>query len=131
MIASVLSVPELRLFWLQPVADQHHAVAVAARVAAVSEDPLLVRAALLHDVGKRHSRTGTAARTVASVLAILHLPRNGKLRTYLEHGRLGGADLEAAGSPPIVVAFAEHHHGPRPQDVPAEAWALLCAADDD
>jgi len=131
MIAGFLTLAELRLFWLQPVVDQHHAVAVAARVAAASDDPILVRAALLHDIGKRHSGIGVVERSVASALAIARLPVRGRLRSYLDHGRLGAADLAAAGSDPIVVGFAEHHHSDRPPEIDPQSWALLCAADDD
>lgn len=130
-IAGVLTPGELRVFWEQPAMDQRHALTVAARVAAHSDDPLLARCALLHDVGKRRSRTGVLGRSIASGLALLHLPVTPRLRAYLDHGRLGAADLAALGSHPTVVAFAEHHHHVRPPGVSAPAWDLLSAADDE
>jgi predicted HD phosphohydrolase len=47
---------EVELYWQQPVADQRHGMEAARRIAAVRSDRRdLVRAALLHDVGKRWS----------------------------------------------------------------------------
>jgi len=129
-VAQALTPTEARLFWAQPPMDQHHAVVVAARVGASVDDPVLTRAALLHDVGKRHSRAGVIRRSVASALALVHLPTSGRLRTYLDHGPLGAADLLTAGSPDLVVAFAESHHGKRPPGFPEVAWNLLSIADD-
>ena len=103
------------LFWGQQPLDQRHALACAEVVAAGRpgrED--LIRAALLHDVGKRHAHLGIVGRVVASVLSIVRLPAPGRLRSYLDHGSLGASDLETAGSEGIVVGFARGHHGPCP-----------------
>jgi hypothetical protein len=129
-IASVLTPAEMDLYWRQPTLDQHHGVAVARRVEeARPGDAVALRAALLHDVGKRHSSTGVIARSVASALALVRIPVTGRWRAYLDHGPLGAADLAAAGSDPLVVEFARHHHRDRPESVPAELWAALSAAD--
>jgi len=128
-VARTLTPPEAALFWAQPAMDQRHAIRVAGRIPDGSMS--LLRAALLHDVGKRHSRTGVLGRSVASALALFHLPVRGRWETYLDHGALGAADLNAAGSDPLVVAFAEHHHGRRPTEVPPDAWAILSEADND
>ncbi len=130
-VASVLPAPEAALFWAQPPADQHHGAAAGRRAAAAGAGPVVVRAALLHDVGKRHSATGTVARSLASAAAILRLPVRGRWRAYLDHGDLGARDLEAIGSDPVVVAFARHHHRDRPAGVPEDAWRTLAAADDE
>jgi len=130
-VASLLTDPEAVLFWAQPGVDQRHALDVARRAAAAGAPSGVVTAALLHDVGKRHSATGIVARSLASVAALLHLPVRGRWRTYLEHGSLGAIDLEAAGSDPLTVAFARHHHGRRPDSVPADLWDTLSQADDE
>jgi len=128
-IASLLTAAEAELFWAQPVIDQDHAVTVGRRAQSSATDPVLLAAALLHDVGKRHSRTGVCARSFASGLGLLHLPVRGRWRAYLDHGPLGAADLRNAGSADLIVAFAEHHHGERPDGVALEAWPVLSAAD--
>jgi len=131
-VASLLSHDLARLFWAQPVADLAHGVAAARRVAAGTlERDDLVRAALLHDIGKRHSRLGVVGRSLASIMAILRLPVRGRCAAYLGHGDLGGADLEAAGTEPLTVAFARHHHGSRPQGIVQHDWDLLVRADDE
>jgi putative nucleotidyltransferase with HDIG domain len=118
------------LFWGQQPLDQRHALTSADAVAAERpEREDLIRAALLHDIGKRHARLGVLARVVASVLALVGLPAPGRLHTYLDHGPLGASELEAAGSEPIVVGFARDHHGPCPDGFPPEEWDVLVRAD--
>lgn len=130
MIGTALTPAEAPLFWSQPVMDQRHATQVARRVASAGGSAVVIRAALLHDVGKRHSHTGVIGRSIASGLALLHLPTRGSLRAYLDHGNRGADDLMGAGSDPLVVAFAAHHHHQRPEGFPLEAWAVLSTADD-
>lgn len=118
------------LFWDQPVADQAHAVRVAHRVLDSGLDRSeLVRAALLHDVGKRHSRLGTVGRSIATLLALIRLPRPPRARLYLEHAESGGAELEDLGAEAIVVEFARFHHSERPEHVDEQSWAVLVNAD--
>ena len=131
-VASLLSHDLARLFWAQPVADQAHGLSAAQRVAAASpgrDD--LVRAALLHDVGKRHARLGVVGRSFASTMAILRMPIRGRYAAYLEHGEAGAAELEAAGADPMTVMFARHHHGVPPESVAKADWDLLVRADDE
>ncbi|HSM02843.1 MAG TPA: HDIG domain-containing protein [Acidimicrobiia bacterium] len=128
----MLSEDLARLFWSQPVADQAHAVTSARHVAELATDrPELVRAALLHDIGKRHARLGVIGRSVASVVATLRLPLRGRFAAYIEHGEAGAAELESVGAEPLVVAFARHHHGQKPRGVAAADWDALVRADDE
>jgi hypothetical protein len=130
-VNGLLAPAEAVLFWEQAPADQAHALACLARVEAAGRHrPDLARAVLLHDVGKRHARLGVLGRTAASLLAMVRLPAPGRLGAYLRHGVLGAADLRAAGSEPLVVAFAAGHHGPAPKGVSPDDWAVLRAADD-
>ncbi len=122
--------PEFEAFMAQPVADQRHGLEAAETVAAAAPDRLdLQRAALLHDVGKRHSGLGVVGRVLATVAAGLGGPWTRRQQRYRDHGALGAAELEAWGAEPIVVAYARHHHGTRPDEVAPGDWALLERAD--
>jgi len=130
--ASWLRPPERGLFWQQSATDQRHALTAARRAATARPDrPDLIRAALLHDVGKRHARLAILGRVLAAIVQLLHAPPpSRRLRVYLEHGAIGARELEAAGAEPIVVEFARSHHSGRPQGVSSEDWQVLVLSDD-
>lgn len=128
--ARLLRPAERALFWAQSAADQRHALQCARAVAARRPDRSdLIRAALLHDVGKRHAGLGAVGRAAATVLGALGLRGRGRRLAYLEHGPRGAAELEDAGAEPVVVAFALHHHGTAPAGVQPGDWAELRRAD--
>ena len=117
-------------FFAQPVYDQRHGLEAARHVA--GQQPLrrdLVRAALLHDIGKRQSGLGPIGRSFASAHTKLGGTAKGKWLSYLEHGHAGAVELDILGAEPIVVDFARHHHGERPDSIPEEDWTLLLGAD--
>lgn len=89
----------------------------------------VVVAALVHDVGKSHSRLGPVGRAVATVLMYLRLPMTERMQRYWDHGKLGAADLAAAGAPTVAVAFARHHQFGRPEEMDRTTWNLLRNAD--
>jgi hypothetical protein len=121
---------EEAVYWDQAVADQRHGLASARVVAAQHPDRRdLIRAALLHDVGKRHARLGAIGRSLASLGAKLHVPVRGTWLQYLNHGALGADDLEALGCEGLVVDFARFHHHPRPDGIARHDWEILQAAD--
>lgn len=129
-VARLLRAPETPLFWTMAVPDQRHSLECARIVLTdLPERRDLARAALLHDVGKRHSSLGIVGRTIASGLRLLRLPTPRRFDRYLDHGRLGAADLESAACEPIVVAFARHHHAPAPPQVDPGDWRVLIRAD--
>jgi len=131
-IASVLDGGVALLFAAQSPMDQAHALRAARAVAVtVPRRTELVRAALLHDVGKTHAGIGIAGRSCASLLAMAHLPVTRRMRSYLDHGVLGAADLGRAGESGIVVAFAgAHHTAIAPPGADPHDWAALRRADD-
>ncbi|MBM3696238.1 MAG: HD domain-containing protein [Actinobacteria bacterium] len=129
-VARWLRPAERPLFWSQPPADQRHGLDGARAVLARRpERPDLVRAALLHDVGKRHSSLGTLRRTLVTVAAALGLPLRGRFAAYRDHGPIGAGDLAEAGAEALVVEFARHHHAARPAGIPRDDWEVLQRAD--
>ena len=128
-VATVLPRAEAALFWEQPIPDQAHGVLGASRVAAAGGSDLMVRAFLLHDIGKRHARLGTMGRSLATALDLVRIPVRGRFRTYLDHGTIGASELEAIGAHPLVVAFARFHNREAPAEIDPAKWGLLVAAD--
>ncbi|MDE0137247.1 MAG: hypothetical protein OXM57_09915 [bacterium] len=121
---------ERSMYWDQPRADQRHGLAAARLVR--SARPLrtdLVRAALLHDVGKRGSRLGPLGRSLATILGRLGIRGPARFAAYLDHGRIAARELDRAGAEQLVVDFALHHHRERPEGICREDWNLLQAAD--
>lgn len=88
-----------------------------------------VTAALLHDVGKRHSALGVPARVVASLMIKMRLPLPTRFRQYRDHGRIAADELESLGAPILAVAFARHHHESRPAEVEPRTWEILIRSD--
>lgn len=129
-VAQLLTGAEAALFWDQDPVDQRHgyqAAATVQRLAPARSD--LVRAALLHDVGKRHARLGWPGRVAATLAAMAGWNPGGRLGRYLDHARLGAADLAAAGADELTVAFALHHGGSHPGMIGESDWAVLRSAD--
>lgn len=123
-VRSLLSPAECAMFFAQPAQDQRHAFEAALFV-----PDELHAAALLHDVGKRHSRLGALGRVIASIIGMLGLPARGRFALYLEHGPIAADELNDIGSDTITVAYARHHHGERPTGVDARTWRSLEEAD--
>jgi hypothetical protein len=125
-----LRADEATLFWAQPVPDQRHGLEAAAVVESKAPARLdLIRAALLHDVGKRHARLGWIGRSLATLWSMLGGHPRGRWSLYLEHGGIAASELERIGCEPLVVAYARHHHGVRPQDLTVADWDVLKEAD--
>ena len=121
---------ERAMFWGQSGADRRHGLAAARAVAASRPGRTdLIRAALLHDAGKRRARLGAAGRVRAVIRSGLGLPPSEREAAYLDHGRLGAEELAAAGAGALAADYARHHHGGRPDSIPPEDWAVLQAAD--
>lgn len=128
-----LAPAELRLFLAMPRYDQRHCLDVfGTLVAAGYTDPLLLRAALVHDCGKVDDDGRPMAlgwyvvntilqRMPGLYLACAHSER-GPLRAvhlYAAHAWRGAAMLVAAGSPSELVSIVRHYHDPSPQGLAA------------
>lgn len=120
---------ELReAFFAQTPADQRHGFTAALHVVARHPDrPDLIRAALVHDIGKRHASLGPLGRVAASLAIRLRLPLTSRFALYRDHGKLGAAEL--AGEEPVVVEFARHHHESRPSTIAQVEWDVLVESD--
>jgi putative nucleotidyltransferase with HDIG domain len=130
-VAGYLTESEREVFWSQPVPDLTHAIRCSRRADVDGDRPDLARAVLLHDVGKRHASLGTIGRSLATVMAWSHLPLPHKMTTYLDHAVLGADELQSMDCEDLVVAFARHHHGERPNWIDPLDWAALVGADDE
>ena len=83
----------------------------------------------MHDTGKRHARLGPVGRSWTVLRCSIGLSPTPRMASYLDHGRLAANELAEAGAEPLVVAYARHHHGRRPDGIPAEDWELLVSVD--
>jgi predicted HD phosphohydrolase len=146
--ASRLTGPERMLFASMANHDRRHAIGVARRATALRGDDApddLAAAALLHDVGKVHSRLGPVRRARATVrIAILgreHVRAQvartewtRRVALYADHPGLGAADLRARGGRARVAGWAAVHHDASrwsESGFDAADTAALAAADDD
>ena len=117
------------VFFSQPDPDQRHGFHAALVVIAGGGDLDVIRAALLHDVGKRHARLGVLVRTYASLAMRLGLPLTGRWQLYRDHGETAARELDSLGCEDLIVDFARHHHGERPPRISTSTWDLLQLAD--
>jgi putative nucleotidyltransferase with HDIG domain len=129
-VRELLNDEERTIFFAQADVDQRHGYA-AALIVGESDvvERSVIRAGLLHDVGKRHARLGLIGRVLTSLLILCHVPLRGRLLAYRDHGEVGARELEASGAEPLVVDFARHHHHSRPVTIDAKTWELLLRAD--
>lgn len=139
MVAALLTPGEWRLFMAMPLYDRRHCLDVYATLLAAGErEPLLLRAALIHDCGKVDDAgqpmslgwyvLATVLKRIPGLyLAVARLGggRN-PVAIYAEHAWRGARMAAAAGSPPELVAALRHYHDPQPSGYAA----LLKWADD-
>jgi hypothetical protein len=132
-----LTPAEYTLFERMPRYDQRHCLDVYhTLVAAGHTDPLLLRAALIHDCGKvaddgRPMALGwyilaTVLKRVPALYIALGRPGTPlqPVQRYAEHAWRGAALAAGAGSPPALIMALRHYHDPEPQGLAAVLqWA--------
>ena len=137
-VRSLLLAKELILFQQLPVPDQNHSLRVFRTLQAQGEnDPDLLRAALLHDVGKTSSPLRRWGK-IYVVLVTALFPRKVKVwgegkptvlrrpLVVIQHHSHWGADLaRMAGSSSRVVWFIQNHELQDPEGSPSERDILL------
>lgn len=145
-VQSVLSTEEHSLWQRMSGPDRRHSAQVARDVQRALADDApteVLAAALLHDVGKIHSRLRTFGRVVATLtiktagrdevaswIQVGGLHR--RIALYQNHPDIGGDDLELAGSHPLTTAWTrEHHRDAAEWTIPLEYATVLDACDND
>jgi hypothetical protein len=89
----------------------------------------VARAALLHDVGKRHAGLGVLGRSLASGCRLFGIMPK-RWRTYYDHGRIGADELRDAEAETVVVEWTRvHADGERPPSIDTADWTSLKNAD--
>lgn len=132
MVATTLTPDERRLFELMPLYDQRHCLDVHHTLVDAGHcDPLLLRAAIIHDCGKVDDRGRPMAlgwyviatilkRLPGLYLAAAHI--GGPLdpvAVYADHAWRGARMAAAAGCPPLMVETLRHYHDPAPSGLAA------------
>jgi hypothetical protein len=125
MLDRVLSPDERRLFLTMKASDQQHSMALCERLRRDGhEEPDLLCAALLHDVGKASGRLPILYRVVYTLAAMLDPrlahwlgrpnPTAWRRPFYLaaHHPEIGAAAAARAGSNSRVVRLIAGHNGP-------------------
>lgn len=149
-IANYLSTDEANFFYQMNLPDQRHALNVAYTALELADEQkqvdqeLLIKCALLHDVGKVKGDVSTADKIITVVLDTFtpqwakSWGREGRGRKianlrhavyiYYNHAARGSAMLAAAGMPlHITEIIARHHEAPAVGEPPE--LTLLRAAD--
>lgn len=137
---------ERRLFAALPNHDRRHLIGVARRVEA-SLGPLSeerwIAAALLHDVGKSHSRLGPIGRALATIwievkgidgVADSKGRWSQRVSLYAMHPSLGGDDIRSCGGHEEAAIWASAHDNPRlwsATGFPSSVIEALTKSDDD
>jgi len=131
LVQRFLDEQEQVLFWTMGEGDQLHCVSVAREIfkedLSLEEKTLLVKAALLHDVGKAVGALSLLDRILYTIVDRLvpfyltDLQAPTRARSFLErrrqalvilhqHAQLGARMVEKNGCAPEVVALVEAHH---------------------
>jgi hypothetical protein len=139
LVKTLLTPAEQRLFWRMPRFDQRHCLDVLQTLRQSGQtDPLLLRAALLHDCGKVDDQGRpipllyyglfvVLRRAAPGLFARAARDGRGPLRPFAVHAaheQRSAALAAAAGSPPALVAILQDYAARRSTpETRALAWA--------
>ncbi len=127
LVEQLLSLPAQKLFWRMPVGDQRHSLAVLRTLIAWGEThPALLKAALLHDVGKAATPLTPWERALIVLWKALgsRIGRPGcsrwpilrrwmeRAHRYQAHPEIGAAWAVEAGCDSLTVALIRRHQDP-------------------
>ncbi len=130
--------PEAQLFLSLPPQERAHGIEVAQRLLdrAPSAPPALVRAALLHDVGKLGTPQFVLWRVLTHLLPPSRMPAEPRLQglagarqARTHHAAYGARLIREAGGSEVVARLVERHHQEPAGELAAEL-AQLKAADE-
>ena len=119
---SKLSASEIDLWANMSPADRHHCISVAKNVEKIlPNEPVVIQAALLHDIGKSKASSSALFRVCATIISffisqkLAHNWMNSRalgreVGQYLCYPSVGAELLKLAGSDPFVCAWANEHH---------------------
>lgn len=140
LVVRWLSPAEQALFSRYVLADQWHTIRVARQLLEAGEtQPSLIKAALLHDVGKSQLRLTLFDRSIAVLLKKLWPSRarrwgqgepSGWKRPFVvraQHAEWGARLAEAAGSDSLTISLIRRHQDP----VETAVWATDAPAADE
>ena len=141
---SHLNREEQKLFFAMSVADQYHCIRTAYTIERLIiqdkkniDRELLIRCALLHDIGRRKGDM-TTAKKIFAVLVTSFAPKFAKkleregnytLHIYYHHAEIGAKKLQNVGLYRESKIVAKHHSKPSPDD--SQELKLLRIADEE
>ncbi len=109
---------EIILFRRLRISEQRHCLNIAYDCRSVKKNnPVLIKAALLHDVGKVESNLTLVNKSLVVLIIKLHIPKkllpkflNKALYYKKHHPELGAKGLEEIGTDTSVVFLTRYHH---------------------
>lgn len=138
LLDEYLNQSEKRLFWELPCHERHHALDTAEFIRCNAADrpdkEALIKAALLHDIGKVGSGMGIFKKSTL-VLIDKFLPELSRMLStrinmfniYYNHPEIGAEMLEGIGEDKYVVELVRYHHSSKAADT--DGMEILKKAD--
>lgn len=123
-IECVLNKNELKLFNKLSISEQRHSVKVAYNVERICieeniNSKLLLKAALLHDIGKIYKKTNVIDKSIMVLLDKLtrgkikrfcNISKMSKISIYYNHAELGANLLYKIGCNEYIIYLVKNHH---------------------
>jgi len=134
-----LNSEELELFLRLPTHEKKHAVGTACSIQALNKEgkdmDVLIKAALLHDIGKVKSGAGVIEKSILVLMDKLMPSLSWKISrkmnmfyVYYNHPDIGAELLESINTKESVILLVRYHHSHKKADI--LGMGLLKKADD-